>query len=769
MLLNQSIEMAATRRLGQRIQAQMLDFSWWNGDTPFGVREHLAATEQSEHHLPTMLAYVRTPFFTFAAVVAFTIMCVAATLFATLNTPWLGIQLASGTGNAVIAKSVATYGPFREVEAGSKIISLGAKNLPEQRITPKDILEEPDTLPTFEQWQAFKRNQAAFVAIIKQETFFATIAPPDAEVKRLTISTTDQRPISDLPIEFWIQVLIATFGSLLGGWVLAFRLSENSAHFFAVCCLGFLGSILSSAIYGNRELAIDVGLYDYLSKVNSASTLLFAVAFASLLAVYPKKLANNFMIASVWGATLVVWLAYQLNMVPSPLLYGYLALLYATSVPLLVGQAIKARKDPIARMILYWIAFSFFLGIVFYILVSVLPIILGEDVLIPYAYTLLVFVPVFLGLAVGIVRYRLFNIDVWAFRLLSYFVGVLALLLVDIFLLYILSIDRLPAFGIALLLIGLLYLPLRNWLSGVLFKRHSISQLEFRQIIDVANMRRHAEQNNAWRKLMEQQFQPLETSTQAAAENAQIEIVDNGLALRIPAIEGLDALELRFANLGKSLFGPRHLNQASDMVALMKNALQSQQAFAQGVREERTRIAQDLHDNIGAQLLRTLHIANPGRKDELIADTITDLKDIVLNAQGDGINLSQMWAQLRFESAERLEDQNISLHWRADIDDNAYLNAKPAHNLRSILREALSNVIRHSKAENVDVSLVQTMDKLNLTVADNGVGIADFESDGHGIANIKLRAEQLGGMFAIAESTVGTTIEVSLPLKLESE
>jgi signal transduction histidine kinase len=729
----------------------------------------LATTEQAENQYPAVLTYARSPFFTLAAVVAFTVMCVAATLLTAINTPWLGVKLVAGEGNGVVVQSVAENGPFQNITAGTKIISLGADEIPEQRITPKDIIDEPDTLPTFDQWQEFKRNQAALFQIINQNKFFATIAPPNAEVRRVSISSVAQRPIADLPIEFWLQVSIATFGALIGGWVLAFRSNERSAHFFAFCSLGFLGSALSGAVYNNRELAIDVGLYELLSTVNSASTLLFAVALASLLAVYPKKLFNHMVTATLWGVTLMVWLLYIFQIVPSPYLYGYLTFLYALTVPLMVWQGLRARKDPLARVILYWIAFSFFLGMIFFMMVSALPIIFGGDVLIPNAFLLLIFVPVFLGLAVGIGRYRLFDIDVWAFRLLSYFAGVLALLLIDAFLLYIVSFDRLPAFGIALLSIGLIYLPLRNWLSNTLFRGQAITQLAFRQIIDVANLRDKAEQENAWQKLLEQQFQPLEISAQPNMQTSQIDILDNGLALRIPTIEGLNAMELRFANFGKSLFGPRHLNQAKDMVALLKNALQSRQAFAQGVREERTRIAQDLHDNIGAQLLRSLHIANPSRKDELISDTITDLKDIVLNAQGDGINLSQMWAQLRFESAERLEDQNIDLSWQAEIDEECFLDAKPAHNLRSILREALSNVIRHSQADKVDVTLVQKNGKLDLFVADDGVGMMGQEINGHGIANIKLRAEQLGGVFTFSDAPKGVNIHVSLPLKDEGE
>ncbi|MGJ8528752.1 ATP-binding protein [Maritalea sp.] len=729
----------------------------------------LVTTEQAINKFLTVLAYVRTPFFTFAAVVAFTIFCVAATLFAVINTPWLGVKLSTGEGNSVVIHSVAVGGPFQDIATWTKIISFGADGMPEQRVTPKDIIAEPDTLPTVEQWKEFKRNQAALFEIVSRETFFATIAPPNAEVKRVSISPSDKRPIVDLPIELWLQIVIATFGALIGGWVLAFRLNENSARFFAICCLGSLGSILSGSVYNSRELTIDVGLYEFLSTVNSATTLIFAAALVSLITIYPKRIFNHYAIIAVWAVALIVWLLYKFSLLSSLYLYGYLTFLYALTVPLMVGQAILARTDPMARVILYWIAFSFFLGMIFFMLVSALPIIFGGNVLVPNAYLSLIFIPIFLGLAVGIGRYRLFDIDVWAFRLLSYFAGGLALLSIDAFLLYIVSFERLPAFGIALVLVGLVYLPLRNWLGNVLFKKHTISQLEFRQIIDLANLRSKSEQQEAWQKLMERQFQPLETSMRSDECFTQAEILDNGLSLYVPAVEGLRALELRFANLGKSLFGPRHLSQVQDMVALTKNALQSRQAFAQGVSEERTRIAQDLHDNIGAQLLRTLHIENPVRKDELIADTITDLKDIVLNAQGEGINLSQMWAQLRFESAERLDDHHIDMSWKTDVDDMCFLDAKPAHNLRSILREALSNVIRHSKAKNVDVSLAHANGKLDLIVADDGVGFMNHESIGHGIANIKLRAEQLGGEVVFSAPSTGTKLYVSLPLKGENE
>ncbi len=105
----------------------------------------------------------------------------------------------------------------------------------------------------------------------------------------------------------------------------------------------------------------------------------------------------------------------------------------------------------------------------------------------------------------------------------------------------------------------------------------------------------------------------------------------------------------------------------------------------------------------------------------------------------------------------------------------AGLSPEVALTARRILQEALSNVIRHSQAKRVLVSLTLDTNSLNIAVEDDGVGFGSESADAtsgdssdkevHGIQGMRLRTDAFNGEFAIASSpSTGTKILVKLPL-----
>ena len=82
-----------------------------------------------------------------------------------------------------------------------------------------------------------------------------------------------------------------------------------------------------------------------------------------------------------------------------------------------------------------------------------------------------------------------------------------------------------------------------------------------------------------------------------------------------------------------------------------------------------------------------------------------------------------------------------------------------------ILHEALSNVLQHSGASEVQVELEVDSDSVRMSVKDNGVGFNMVEArSGFGLDNMRRRAEEMGGRFRIAsEEGAGTDVGVHLP------
>lgn len=187
----------------------------------------------------------------------------------------------------------------------------------------------------------------------------------------------------------------------------------------------------------------------------------------------------------------------------------------------------------------------------------------------------------------------------------------------------------------------------------------------------------------------------------------------------------------------------------------------------QATLEERERIYQDLHDDLGAKLLTLVYRAQNDHNAELARSALQDLRDVVSRAGTDMIPLADAMADYRVECEKRLSDVKIKLVWDHQIDDNSLTLTQPqVLNLGRIIREAVSNVIRHAKANKVHISLQVNQDKLTLTLADNGIGIpANMDpSKGRGLGNIQKRAILLGGeVHLLPSQPSGLTLRLSIP------
>ena len=89
--------------------------------------------------------------------------------------------------------------------------------------------------------------------------------------------------------------------------------------------------------------------------------------------------------------------------------------------------------------------------------------------------------------------------------------------------------------------------------------------------------------------------------------------------------------------------------------------------------------------------------------------------------------------------------------------DSAASDAMQAH-LTATLREALSNVAKHANATKVSVNVTIEATDLVLRVVDDGVGIVEQTRPGHGLVNMRERAEGLGGRCNVSSPGAGGTI-----------
>jgi two-component system sensor histidine kinase UhpB len=186
--------------------------------------------------------------------------------------------------------------------------------------------------------------------------------------------------------------------------------------------------------------------------------------------------------------------------------------------------------------------------------------------------------------------------------------------------------------------------------------------------------------------------------------------------------------------------------------------------------KERKRIAADLHDDLGAKLLTIVHTSESERISTLAREALEEMRLSVRGLTGKPVRLADALADWRAETVLRLGQANIEADWRGPTEETEQLlPARGFVQTTRILREAVSNIIKHSGASHCKVRCAITDRQFGLTVQDNGKGIPmelDGKLDrGHGMSSMKHRAKQMQGQCLVESGPgYGTVIRLTLPL-----
>ena len=187
---------------------------------------------------------------------------------------------------------------------------------------------------------------------------------------------------------------------------------------------------------------------------------------------------------------------------------------------------------------------------------------------------------------------------------------------------------------------------------------------------------------------------------------------------------------------------------------------------------ERKRIAADLHDDLGAKLLTIVHTSESERISQLAREALEEMRLSVRGLTGKPVKLIDALGDWRAEVVSRLQQSGVQGEWSAPSDDNVpqTLSSRAYVQTTRILREAVSNIIKHSEASQCSVRCTIDQGDFQLIIQDNGKGIPtelDGRLDkGHGMASMKGRAKQLQGQCLVESGPgYGTVIRLTLPLE----
>ncbi|NBY67572.1 MAG: PAS domain S-box protein [Betaproteobacteria bacterium] len=218
----------------------------------------------------------------------------------------------------------------------------------------------------------------------------------------------------------------------------------------------------------------------------------------------------------------------------------------------------------------------------------------------------------------------------------------------------------------------------------------------------------------------------------------------------------------------------------------MNAQLRELSASLQEVREqERSRIARELHDDLGQQLTGLkLELAWLGSRikegREMPFERVTDMKRMLDMAISSVRRISSDLRPLilddlgfaeavQWHASEVMERSNLKLE--LDLTAHKMVNDDArATALFRIVQEALTNILRHAQAENVAITLSVEGNFLCLRIQDDGLGMPEkIRVGGMGLLSMRERAVALGGEFSLSkvkegDAKAGVSIEVRLPL-----
>ncbi|HEV8370228.1 MAG TPA: PAS domain S-box protein [Pyrinomonadaceae bacterium] len=234
--------------------------------------------------------------------------------------------------------------------------------------------------------------------------------------------------------------------------------------------------------------------------------------------------------------------------------------------------------------------------------------------------------------------------------------------------------------------------------------------------------------------------------------------------------------------------------RAEEELKASEEQLRALSAKAQSAREEEgTRIAREIHDELGGALTG-LKWDLEGIDSRLSTDngssTISDVRKQISSMTGliestidtvrrisselrpgvlDDLGLV---AAIEWQTQQFQRRTGLQVHWESDLEA-AEVSHDGATAVFRIFQEVLTNVLRHSRANNIYVKLFQRRRQLELEVVDDGRGITDEEQKNTlslGLLGMKERALLVGGEVSITGAEgQGTTVLVRIPLSKESE
>jgi len=504
--------------------------------------------------------------------------------------------------------------------------------------------------------------------------------------------------------------------------------------------------------------------------------------------------------------------------------------LYAPLTIVSIFQAFFSYRQPLERQQMKWIAAGFAFGLAPWICINAIPMVItGQRLMndtIPAAFV--VCIPLFMAFAIR--KYRLLDVDAFLEGTFSYLITLALLGVIDLSIMGFLStrIEGGPASSptlegfLSILLIVSLYATVRDRARLLVRKIFKREVLNGGTILSAFTERASGQSSRSIIEMLgrtiEETFRPRQLITVNSEDpeagavlkafkdcreavllweqspGKPLPYADIQIALPVAGGESLKAVILLGSLPRVSFYNRNHIAILSELLARANMLVQSADLYDEAFRQKRISVEKermylkekesllrDLHDGVGGimtnvNLIAEMALNSPALQDasralsgicRLSREGIVEVRSFMKSLDGRDANWHTLAVDFRLFGKTLIESQGMAFDIQTRIaESNAQPGSMHCLNLYKIYREALTNVVKHSHASRVDVTFDVTSERLILRVHDDGIGLGEGTERSRGVANMKSRAEKIGGTLSLVDDGGAcVSLELALPLK----
>lgn len=338
------------------------------------------------------------------------LLSAAFVTFLAVSQPWLGLNLIAAEDGMRVSVQTDATGPSAAMREGGRLVQgIGQDGRARMTLNPLDLTEEPDTLSTSEARAQFYERQQALFNILCGTTVSLTFQSQQNDVQTLAVQPLPKRPFTDLPLPFWVQIMVGVISLLLAAWVVSQTNADPAGRIaFALACTGLWLCTHAAALYSTRELALNVSEFKTASMLNYIGSFVGGIGLVNLLLVCPSRIARPW---QLWIAPLVIL---PIALMSLANLEGLavsrqvtVTLITLAFVALVIVQTIKCWRDPVVRVVMTWLGISVIICAGGYIVAIIIPAFTGQAQKMTQAHAFAIILIFYIALGVAVARYRL--------------------------------------------------------------------------------------------------------------------------------------------------------------------------------------------------------------------------------------------------------------------------------------------------------------------------------------------------------------------------